>query len=510
MHEHPLIASASDGFPFFRGRRELFFWAICYLLVAAGVQFLIVSVPIDADTAFHAAVGQLIRQHGILHAFPWTPFSWLADHYADKELLFHLLFVPFIGLGWITASKIVGMLLGALLLFAIFLVLKAEGVRFAGVWGLLPLVTSDVFLYRFALVRPHLLSITLAIVLLWTALRGRYLLLTVVSVLYPWSYVAFWQLPLIVLGIVESARFLSGGRVRWKPAAVSVGGILIGLFVHPNALNLLAFNWIQMTDVLLKNAWLSKPGIELGLEFQPFAPLQWATWLLAAVVMMLVGLAAGWRTRKQDPGLLAVALAALVFGILTARTARFAEYFIPFSALAMALASRSIRWRGLVAVVFALSLLYTAKPLYETTQGLHAKEEIVPRQLATWLQQRIPVGSQVFTTEWGHTGTLMLALPDRKFIVALDPTLFEVKDPELYRIWYTLPRHPHAGDAEIIRKRFGARFVIGLFDDRFMDFYFQLSSEPGVRALLLSDEHWAVFDLGGVTNEHSVPETGRH
>jgi hypothetical protein len=121
----------------------------------------------------------------------------------------------------------------------------------------------------------------------------------------------------------------------------------------------------------------------------------------------------------------------------------------------------------------------------------------MPPQLASWLQQRIPVGSQIFTTEWGHTGTLMLALPDRKFIVALDPTLFLVRDPELYRLWYELPRHPRPGMAETIRKRFKAQFVISLFDERFFNFYFQLSSEPGVKALLLSEENWVVFDLGG-------------
>ena len=122
---------------------------------------------------------------------------------------------------------------------------------------------------------------------------------------------------------------------------------------------------------------------------------------------------------------------------------------------------------------------------------------MMPPQLALLLQQWIPVGSQVFTTEWGHTGTLMLALPDRKFIVALDPTLFLVRDPELYRLWYELPRHPRPGMAETIRKRFGARFVIGLLDERFVNFYFQLSSEPGVKALLLSDDNWVVLDLGG-------------
>jgi hypothetical protein len=421
----------------------------------------------------------------------------LSDHYADKELLFHLIFVPFIGLGWITASKLVGVILGTTLLAVFYLVLRAEKVRFAGIWALLPLIASDVFLFRFALIRPHLMSITLAFLLLWAALRGRLPLLFAVSVLYPWSYVAFWQLPVILLSAIESARFLSGERIQWKPAAVAFVGIFIGWSLHPNALNLLGFNWIQMVDVLFKNAWQTVQGIELGKEFLPFTIKQWTQYLLACVAMVVAGLVLGWRERKHDPGLLAFALVALAFGLLSARTARFAEYFIPFSAVTMALASRTIPWRGFMIAVFAVSLLYTVKPISETVQGLHARTERLPPQLASWMQQRIPVGSQVFTTDWGHTGTLMLALPDRKFIVALDPTLFLVKDPALYRLWYELPRRPYPGMAEIIRKRFGARFVISFFEERFSPFYFQLSAEPGVRAMLLSDDYWVVFDLAG-------------
>ena len=99
----PTISQRTVLFPAPR-YAPLFAWAALYLAIAYVIQFHIVSVPIDADTAYHAAVGRLLYEHGILRSFPWTPFSWLSDHYADKELLFHLLFAPLSGLGWITAS----------------------------------------------------------------------------------------------------------------------------------------------------------------------------------------------------------------------------------------------------------------------------------------------------------------------------------------------------------------------------------------------------------------------
>lgn len=471
----------------------IFGWAVAYLLLAGALQ-LYTPYPWDADTAYHAAVGRLIREHGILHAFPWTPFSWLADHYADKELLFHLLFVPLAGFRWITAAKIVGTLAGAAALFSLYFVLRAERVRLAGLWALVPLAASGVFVFRFALVRPHLLSIALAFVVLWAASRGRMAILAVSSAIYPWTYVA-WQLPVVFVLIAEGARLLSGERCRWKPAAAAVAGMALGVALHPNAANLLRFTWIQIVEVLFRTAWGAREGFDLGKEFAPFTVLQWSRWLLPCVLMTAAGLLLAWRSRREGSMSLAFALAALAFGILTVRTARFAEYFVPFSAASMALASRSVSWRFLSPAILCAASLYTASVGSETVAGLSTRVEDVRQDIASSLQRQIPPGSQVFTCEWGLTGALLLALPDRRFIVALDPTFFYMKDPELYRLWYRLPREAPPGTADTIRRRFGARYVLCLDQSDRRSFFDRLLSEPGVRLLLAADI-WLLFDLG--------------
>ena len=45
------------------------------------------------------------------------------------------------------------------------------------------------------------------------------------------------------------------------------------------------------------------------------------------------------------------------------------------------------------------------------------------------------------------TGYLLHALPERQFLVALDPTFFQAKDPELYAVWYAATRKPPPGVA---------------------------------------------------------------
>ncbi len=471
------------------------FWLTIYVLLAGFIHFYIISAPVDADTAYHVAVGRLIRQYGILHAFPWTPFSWLSDHYADKELFFHLLFVPLAGVNWMIAAKIIGTLIGTALLLTIYFVLRKERVRFAGLWALFPLIAADVFLWRFSLVRPHLLSISLAIIVLWAAINYRLVILAIAAAIYPWAYVA-WQLPFALALISETAQLLSGGKFRWKVVAVALAGTALGLALHPNAVNLLRFTWIQLVDVLIQIAWGGKKGFELGLEFAPFTLSQWVHWLLTCTTMMIASVVLSWRNRRSDSISLAFAFATFVFFVITLKTARFAEYFIPFSVVSFAFASRTITWKYLPAVVFCVTLLYTGIPLSETVKGLGSFDDRLPPNIAIKLQQLIPSGSQVFTTEWGHTGTLMLALPERRFIVALDPTFFYMKDPDLYRLWYALPRAAPADAADQIRKNFGARFVLSFGEGRWDAFYNRLSSDPSVRMPLISD-YWILFDLGG-------------
>jgi hypothetical protein len=465
-----------------------------FLLVAGLLQFVATSIPWDTDTAYHAAVGQLIRKHGLLRSFPWTPYSWLADHYADKELLFHLLFVPFTGLGWVSAAKLVGTLAGAGVLAAFYAVWRAEGVPLAGLWSLVPLAASDVFLFRFALVRPHLLSIALAPVALWAAIRGKLVVLALTSLIYPWSYVA-WQLPLALVALAEAARLLAGEGVRWKPAAVAAAALGVGLALHPNGANVIRLNWVVIHEVLLRNAWGRHAGFELGQEFDPFSPGQWLEWLLAATGMAAAAVALAWRQRRENPAAVAFSLAAVLFGALTVRTARFAEYLVPFSVAALALATRGLARRVVVLAVLAACLLYTGPRSVEMIRGLGRRPDFVPPPFGAWLREQIPPGAQVFTCDWGHTGDLMLALPDRRFIVALDPTLLYVNDPERYRLWFEIPRRPPLHAADVIRDRFGARYVICLWDEAFRGLLDGLGREPGVRPLFVAAP-WSIFDLG--------------
>jgi hypothetical protein len=483
-------------------RVQTLFWGAVFLLVAGAIQWQI-PFPMDGDTAFHAAVGRLIREHGILYSFPWTTFSWLADNYADMDLFFHLLFVPFIGLGWVTASQIVGTLCGAAILLTIYLILQREGVAYPWLWALILLASSHLFIYRFALVRPHLVSITLALIVLWAATSGQLRYLAIASVLYPLFYVA-WHLPVILVAIAECANLLSGRRIGWKPALTAVAGITAGIAVHPHTVNLVRLFRIQIFEVLFRTAWGAKEGFDLGLEFFPETVDGWLNGLLLCVFMTIAALALAWKARRERVLPLAFALTTLAFAVLTAKSGRFLEYFVPFSVVSLALTAHAVRWRFLPQTLLVAASVYTLGLNHRFIRSFADSPDCMPESVVTFLQEKIPPGSQVFTPDWSSTGGLMLALPDRRFIVAQDPTFFYIKDPALYRLWYKIAHEAPPDSVDQVRHSFSSRYVISFYPNKIIPqewspFLERFSSDPRVKTYIIDDMS-VLFDLGPLEN----------
>ena len=471
-------------------------WIALFLLVVAAIQSAI-PYPLDDDTAYHFSVARLIREHGILHSFPWTRFSWQFDHYADKEFFFHLLFVPFTGFGYETASRIVGAVGGGAVLAAIFAVLRGEGIRFAGLWALLPLGTP-IFLYRFSQVRPHLFSIVLAILLVWAYCRRRYLLLYLVALLYPLFYVAFWQIPLLLLLAAEAARLLTGERFDRRVPLLLFAGIVTGTVLHPNTWNLLRINWIHMVDVLFRNAWGKHVEFNMGEEFEPFSLLEWCRYLLVTAGVAAGVMATVWRGRRESLLVTASAATVLIFFLLTLRTNRFLEYLVPFGVLSLALVADKKGLRWVLPAYAAVSLCYALVagiPLLTYITSPEPRLWQVDGAVREKFAREIPLGAGVFTCGWEYTGTLMVDLPDRNYMVALDPTLMYKRDAGLYDLWYRTLKDAPSTAADIVRQQFASRYVVCLDHPTLHPFFNAVAADSRAK-VLHSDGKWVLFDLG--------------
>jgi hypothetical protein len=314
--------------------------------------------------------------------------------------------------------------------------------------------------------------------------------------MYPLSYVAFWQIPLILIAATELARLLAGESLRWKPGLTVIAGLSAGVALHPNTVNLLGINWIHMTDILFQNAWGGKAEFDnLGKEFNPYTVGEWGRYFVVVTLMAGAAMILSWRARKKGSLPLAFAVAAVVFGLLTARSLRFTEYFVPFSVAAFATATRILEKRMLAPILLGVSLLYMLALGTTPFKIMASKTAYIDPPVAKYFEQSIPAGSQVFTCGWDYTGNLMLNLPGRRFIVAADPTLFYKKNPDLYRIWHRMPIDAPIDSVDAIRQLFRSRFVVCLNYGAYWPFFDTLEKDRTVKTLY-ADNRWVLFDLG--------------
>ena len=82
---------------------------LLFLALISLMQFR-VSEIIGFDGWLHIKAADIIKEKGFIKEFPYTTESILSENYADLQLLFRLLLIPFTFLGLIPGAKIASIL----------------------------------------------------------------------------------------------------------------------------------------------------------------------------------------------------------------------------------------------------------------------------------------------------------------------------------------------------------------------------------------------------------------
>src|SRR5690606_28953778 len=107
--------------------------------------------------------------------FPWATVSAIGDLGADLWWGHHMVLLPFAGLpDVVDGIRAAAFVSTSLLAAAVWWVLRRHAVPGAGWWTALFLVASPNVLYRYLMVRPLVLSLGLALLLLSFLARGRW------------------------------------------------------------------------------------------------------------------------------------------------------------------------------------------------------------------------------------------------------------------------------------------------------------------------------------------------
>jgi hypothetical protein len=426
--------------------------------------------PWDYDEYYHVGVAREMRHHFPLRAFPWTPFSILADAFADKEPLFHALLLPFAGWG-LERATLAGVLLGQIGVIAAF-AYALRRLRVPGAAGYLLALSGlgSMFALRLEMCRPHVWMITFSVLILALLLgRARLLTLAIVAAVFGLVHVGGWIAIFYAAAWTVVGWRMAGerGRALWGPLVAVTSGFVAGQLVHPNFPANLRLLWTQNVLVPLHSLGAGSAALTrtLGTELKPPPPdllaMQWP----AFAVLALAGLALLRRPALRTRETITLALLALAFlGVATFALSRFFEVGAPLALLALALVAReAVRQR--VRLPFPGDRL--AAGLGLLVAGLFTVWSVLslgfgvsyPDEMARWLGTNGAPGEVVFTAQWADSEPLFYYAPQLRSLTVLDPTFFYAKDPALFADYARIAYGESGDPVGEIERRFGARWV---------------------------------------------------
>ena len=402
---------------------------------------------LEFDSYFHAKMGRMVLEKGLIHEFPWMYFTFQRDRYADPYLLFHVylgLWVKLLPLGPIVAVKLGMLVLIGLIAVVAFWILRmfSAGWAWLGI-ALLAAMTSSHVYQRLIFVRPHVLSVLLLLLGLRAILAKRWWMLAAVSFLYAYSYSAPHLLT--VVGVIAGVVFsVAEKRAAWQPVAFSLGGLAAGLVANPYFPR--DINYLYIVTFKMAAAKLSLSPAELmPLSSWQVVVINWPSFLILALTILAV-----FRSsRRPSSRSLFLFITAGFFFVLLMRSYRFIEYWPFVATLAVAsiaseivlpspLFDRVMTKAGRVASAAVLLVVgaFAVRLAYKQTNS------VVPyapmKEVMEVLDREASPGDIVYTDNWAMTMPMFYISDKVYYLLMGDPQSMFVAHPGLFTLWYAI------------------------------------------------------------------------
>lgn len=456
------------------------------------------NVLADPDSFYHAKMALLMRDHGIIKTFPWLGnFTVLGQAYTDQHFLYHIFLIPFVT----TLQPIIGLKLATVILASAFIVtfywlLRRFRIRFAFFFSLLPLLMGP-FIFRASLAKAPSLSLILLFFGLWMIVEGRWKMLFAFSFFYVWAYGGF-SLIVIVSGLylgveiaLQIVKKIRRHRVAWRQLVFpkmawltflsTCTGVAAGLLINPYFPQNLTFYRYQLFEIGIKNY---RDSIGVGGEWYPYQPFALFTGsLFLTIALILTGVAAYFIWKRLTRRDLFMFLLTVFFLVLTLKSRRYVEYYIPvaclfsfsilgtalqrFSWLRLARTFNELRPRLKIAVFITLLYFFITVPALVIKNFNSDRTDLASgfsytkfQRSSQWLAQHSRTGDIVLHSSWDEFPLLFYYDDVNVYIGGLDPTFMYLADKDMYQKWVDVTvGNTTTGAYEIIKNDFRARYV---------------------------------------------------
>ena len=443
----------------------------------------------DPDSFYHAKMAEFLVSRGAITEFPWLSATTLAHGFVDHHFFYHLLLVPFVWLFTpLIGLKVFTILFSSLTILAVFAFLKKLEIKGA-FWYTLFLLTINPFIFRLSLAKAQQVVLLLLFLFLYFLFSRNYLALILVSCAYVWSY-AGWPL-LLLLGFLYALvnwfwnlsrrgwfKFkLDRLKLHWQNAWLMlaiVTGLAAGLFFSPYFPKNLDFYWQQSFKIAVVNYQYI---IDVGAEWYPYQLIDLLAAAIPFFVLVLAALLAFlFMYQKQPMNSWFFLIVSLLFFVLTLKSRRYVEYFVPlaliFSALSLNVVIR--QWsQGIMRlvsrknlIVFSVIVVLALTPLAARDLGAvknfyrHGFAFDKFKEPSDWLKKNSQPGDLVFHSDWDEFPILFYHNDVNYYLVGLDPTFMYQYDADLHKIWVDLVTGHTADQLHAkVRDLFGAQYV---------------------------------------------------
>lgn len=465
------------------------FLVVIFLTVFITIYFFQFSAQnptfIDGDSFYHVEMAKLMLLKGfVIHQFPYLQFSVLKAHFVDSHFLFHVILIPFIKIfGDINGPKILTAVFLGLTFCFVYLILKNQKLKLASLYTFILFFSlPEAFYLRMMLIRAPVVSLFLLILGIYLFLKNRPLALSIVVILYVYTYYVASPLILVLIFSYLLTQIIRKEKIDYKMIFYPLGAFIIAFIVNPYFPDNIRFIYNQIY------AGFNALPFE-GAEHLPILTWDWVSFSVMVLILFFSGMISSFVSyTRHSSKTMAIVFLTIVLLFLQWKSERFMESSPLFLGLTGFLMIGEYLETTLFAIrnhlkelqtwiVIFLIAVFIQEGLIQTFYNYNQlKKDAVSffaieptRDVANYLNNNSKEGDIVFS-RWDIFSVIFYYDQKNYYVGGLDPVFTQKYNQNLFNQYIDLTLYvpPKNLDVSIIKTKFNAKWVI-TFQEPWLD-----------------------------------------
>ncbi|MBI2134943.1 hypothetical protein HYU09_03055 [Candidatus Woesearchaeota archaeon] len=441
------------------GKIKKIILAFFFFLILLGIMQFTVPYIIGFDGYYNIKAAEIIKEKGFVKEGIAPENTILNKNYADIQLLFRILLIPFTFLGLESVAKTAAILFGAIAFAVFFWFLLENKIRYAFFWSVLYLFTSEALMYRLMLPRQMPLVISLLLLTIYFLQKRKYIFLFFTMLAHALLHSSFVFQFIIIIFYIILEKTVSK-EFNYKIILYPFLGVIAGFIFSPYFPNNIAMTYLQIFKVNLV-------GNLYNAEWKPWPIFDFIKNNILVLTYFAIIASVIFKRKKINKNELFFLLSALFFLAYTVLSRRMEEYLVPFSIIALALILNDhisisdknkpfpyIRYGAIIflMIISGINFAILREDIRNNT-FLHNFEDC-----SAWMADNVPKNSLVFVNAYAFP-YLFFKNSDVKYTHGIDLTYSYLYDREKFERYMGILQGTLRSDEDYILKDYNPDYL---------------------------------------------------